>query len=221
MDKNQLVEAFHKFALVIGRITPQGVNMLGSGFLVTSRGLVATTHHVIGNDPSNLVVLMPRQGSANDYQDLSDTRCEMVNAVPSEIDPSRDIALLKTDLQFSGDVSPLGTLDSVKIDDSVNIFGYPHCTHGRRAFTSQVTKIGAKVLMDNQGIKSKHAVINVQARPGQSGSPVVDPSNGTTVGMLIGAWVPSPDGIRLGDINPYELHQTTHCICAGHIKEML
>ncbi len=218
---NGLVQPFFNFALTIGRITPQGVNMLGTGLLLTGQGLIATTHHVIGNDASNLVALLPRTGDANDFQDLSDTQCQMANATVSEIDPVRDIAVIKTDLQYPGDLPQLGSFDSSKIGDSVNIFGYPHCTHGRRAFTLQVTEIGAKVFMDNHGIKSKHAVINVQARPGQSGSPVVDPSSGTVLGMVIGAWVPNQGGIRLGDINPYELHQTTHCISAHHIREML
>lgn len=218
---NGLAQPFYNFALTIGRITPQGVNMLGTGILLTGDGLIATTHHVIGNDASNLVALLPRTGNANDFQDLSDTQCQLVNATVSEIDPVRDIAIIKTTLHYPSTLPKLGSFDASKMGDSVNIFGYPHCTHGRRAFTLQVTEIGAKVLMDSHGIKSKHAVINVQARPGQSGSPVVEPSSGTVLGMVIGAWVPNQNGLRLGDINPYELHQTTHCISAHHIQEML
>lgn len=101
------------------------------------------------------------------------------------------------------------------------MFGYPHCVHGRRAFTFQNAEVGSKVSMNNKGVKSKHAVANIQARLGQSGSPVVDLKNGAVVGMVIGAWVPGPGGILLGDINPYELHQTTHCTGANHILEML
>jgi hypothetical protein len=218
---NLWVQPFSKLALTIGRLTPQGVNMLGTGFLLSVDGVVATTHHVIGNDASNLVVLMPRNGNVDDYQDLSDTQCEMVNAVAAEIDPVRDIAILKTDLRFTGTLPTLGSFDSVRIGDAVNIFGYPHCPNGRRAFTLQTTEIGSKVWMNTHGIKSKHAVINVQARPGQSGSPVIHPSSGTVLGMLIGAWVPGAGGISLGGINPHELHQTTHCISAEHIREML
>jgi S1-C subfamily serine protease len=220
MNKN-LIEPFYHLTLIVGRVTPQGVNMLGTGFLMNAEGLVATTYHAIGNDASNLVILMARKVRANDYQDMSDTQCELVEAKPFEIDPVRDIAILKTTLQWAGELPRLGNLDTCNIADSVSIFGYPHCTQGRRAFTFQATEVGAKVLMDNQGIKSRHAVINTQARPGQSGSPVIDTSNGLILGMLIGAWVPGPAGVILGDINPYELHQTTHCISAHHIKEML
>lgn len=216
-----LIQPFSKLTLVVGRVMPHGVDMLGTGFLLNAQGFVATTHHVIGNDTSNLVVLMPRNGTADDYQDLTDLRCEIVPAQPSEIDPARDIAVLKADLKWSGTLPVIGTFDSARISDQVCIFGYPHCTHGRRAFSLQNTEISAKVLMDTHGIKSKHAVISTQARPGQSGSPVVDPLSGVILGMLVGAWVPGPAGIRLGDINPYELHQTTHCISAHHIQDML
>lgn len=218
---NIVTEIFYSTAMVVGRVTPQGVNMLGTCFLVNAAGDVATTHHVIGNDTSNLVVVLPRKGSANGYQDLSDLQCQMAPAQVSEIDPVRDIAILKAGLKWTGSVPRIGSFDSIGVGGTVSIFGYPHCTYGRRAFTFQVAEVGAKVLMDNQGIKSKHAVINVHARPGQSGSPVVDASSGSILGMLVGAWVPGPTGIRLGDINPHELHQTTHCISACHIKEML
>jgi hypothetical protein len=218
---HDLISAFSKFSLVIGRLTPQGVNMLGTGFLLDNQGSIATTHHVIGSDTTNLVIILPANNDVNDYQDLSITSCELTNAVAVEIDPARDIAILKSGLQWSGNLPSLGSFDSSKIGDTVNIFGYPHCTHSRKAFTFQKAEVGAKVLMDNLGIASKHAVINVQARPGQSGSPVIDPASGTILGMMVGAWVPAGSGLRLGDINPYELHQTTHCISASHIKEML
>lgn len=219
--KYELIASFSKLTITIGRVTPQGVNMLGTGFLINGGGLVATTHHVIGNDPSNLVVLMPRTVGPDEYQDLADLKCELNSAKPIEIDPVRDISILETGLRWSGAIPELSSFDQSRIGDAVQIFGYPHCVHGRRALTLQVTEVGAKVLMDSQGIKSKHAVINTQARPGQSGSPVVHPNSGAILGMVVGAWVPGQAGIRLGDINPYELHQTTHCISANHIKDML
>jgi hypothetical protein len=76
-------------------------------------------------------------------------------------------------------------------------------------------------LIEANGIKSKHAVINIQSRPGQSGSLVFSPKDSTVSGVLIGAWVPGPPGISLGGIDPRELHQTTHCVSAEYIKDML
>lgn len=218
---NGLLMAFSQLTLVVGRLTPNGVQMLGTCFLVNADGMVATTFHSIGPEANNLVVLMPNQANPNEYQDMSDTSCQLLSASVCEIDPVRDVAILRTELKWSAQLPRLTGFDAVTLGSSVNIYGYPHCTHNRRAFTFQATEIGAKTLMDIEGIKSKHAVINTQARPGQSGSPIVDPRTGDIMGMLVGAWVPGPGGIQLGEINPYELHQTTQCISSFHILEMI
>ena len=115
----------------------------------------------------------------------------------------------------------LGSFNDNAVGDPVGIFGFPHCIEGRRALTFQRTEIGAKVILDVEGVKSKHAVINTQARPGQSGSIVFSPNHHSISGMLVGAWIPGPAGISLGGINPRELHQTTHCISAEYIAGMI
>jgi len=90
-----------------------------------------------------------------------------------------------------------------------------HCAFEDKAF------LGAKVLLETNGVKSKHAVINTQARPGQSGSLVFSPKDQSISGVLVGAWVPGPGGISLGGINPRELHQTTQCVSAEYLRDML
>ena len=44
--------------------------------------------------------------------------------------------------------------------------------------------------------------------------------NGRIVGLLIGAYA-TDCGINIAGINPHELNQTSYCISANHIKEML
>nr|WP_277399917.1 serine protease [Pseudoxanthomonas sp. LH2527] len=215
------LDLFTQITYVIGRLMPDGVQMLGTGFLFRADGYIATTQHVVGVDPANLVILMPHIKSMNEYQDLSDTRCTPVNVSVVELDPIRDLAVLKADLGFSGTLPPLTSFDKVDVGAEVGIFGYPHCTEGRRALTFQKAELGAKVKITEKNVTTKHAVINVQARPGQSGSLVFDPASGGVVGVLIGAWAPGRDGISLGGINPRELHQTTHCVPAEYLREML
>jgi hypothetical protein len=154
---------------------------------------------------------------------LANTQCQPVPCFVKEIDPFRDIALLKADLNFSGSLPKLGGFDEANVGSDVALFGFPHCVEGRRTLTYQKAEIGAKVILEVNGIKSKQAVINTQARPGQSGSIVVSPSNGTISGVLVGAWIPviAAGGISLGGINPRELHQTTHCVSAEYISGML
>ncbi len=87
--------------------------------------------------------------------------------------------------------------------EAAGIFGFPHCVEGRRALTYQRAEIGAKVPMESEGVRTKHAVINTQARPGQSGSLVVSAANSAMLGILIGAWAPKLGGkVLVGGINP-------------------
>ena len=88
--------------------------------------------------------------------------------------------------------------------------------------TQQDTSIGAKILIDSNGIKLKNIVLNIQSRPGQSGSPIVIPEKRAIAGILIGSYAPQVNGsISIGGIDPHTLHQTTHAISAEYIKEML
>ena len=214
------MNAFTQLVLIVGRVTPQGVNMLGTGFLVSQDGLIATTSHNIIGDDKNLVVLMPHIKDINEYQDTSDTSCKHAPVKIQEIDPIKDLAIIKAEIKFTGAIPKLGSFDDEIVGNDVGIFGFPHCVEGRRALTFQKAEIGAKILLSAEGIQSKHAVINIQARPGQSGSLIFSARNQCIAGVLIGAYGLN-SGISLGGINPRELHQTTHCISAEYIKEMM
>lgn len=212
---------FTQLVYVVGKLTPDHVEMLGTAFLVSKEGHIATTHHVTGSTDSNFVILAPHINDINAYQDLSDNKCQTIPVQVQEIDPIRDLAILKADINFSNLIPRIGSFDDDNVGEEVGIFGFPHCVEGRRALTYQRAELGAKVLLETNGIKSKHAVINSQARPGQSGSLVFSPKDQSISGVLVGAWVPGPGGIILGGINPKELHQTTQCVSAEYLRDML
>lgn len=212
---------FTQLVYVVGRVTPDHVEMLGSAFLVSQDGHIVTTHHVTGPNDANLVILAPHINNINAYQDLSDNRCNTIPVRIVEIDPIRDLVLLKSEITWPHALPKLGSFDDDNVGDEIGIFGFPHCVEGRRTLTYQRAELGAKVLLEVSGIKSKHAVINIQARPGQSGSLIFSPKDESISGVLVGAWVPGQGGISLGGINPHELHQTTHCVSAEYVREML
>lgn len=214
------MDLFTQLVSLVGRVTPNHIQLLGTAFMVGADGKYATAKHVIGDNHNGLVILAPHIQRINDYQDTTDSRCQPVDAVVLEIDPLKDLAILKADVSFTGPMPTLGTLDLVNVGEKIGIFGFPHCVEGRRALTFQESEVGAKVLLDSSGIKSKYAVINVQSRPGQSGSMVFCPRNSSVVGLLIGTYAPN-FGISLGNINPAELNQTTQVISAEYIREML
>lgn len=214
------MDLFTQFVVTIGRVTPAHIEMLGTAFLISTNGSFVTSRHVIGDNHAGLVVLAPHIQSINDYQDIADKRCQPFDAKVSEIDPIKDLALLKADVSFTGNLPPLGSLDEISVGESVGIFGFPHCTEGRRVLTFQSTVVGAKILLESTGIKNKHAVLNFQSRPGQSGSMVFSSRLGKIIGILIGTYAPQ-SRIMLGTINPAELNQTTHIVSAEYVKDML
>ena len=144
---------------------------------------------------------------------------EVLTSVVS-INPITDLCILKTDLGFNGNLPPLESLDNIPVGEKIGMFGFPHCVMGRRVLTYQETEIGAKMLLETSGIKSKYATINIQTRPGQSGSLVFNIRTGAIIGLLIGTYAPA-SGVIIAGINPHELNQTSYCISANHIKEML
>lgn len=213
---------FSQITLVIGvhDRTEGVIKMLGTGFLISNDGKIVTARHVIGNETKDIVVLMPHVMNIDEYQDTADNSCRTVSAIVEEINPVTDICILKTQLNFSGVLPPLESLDNIKVGERIGMFGFPHCVMGRRVLTYQEAEVGAKMLLESSGIKSKYATINIQTRPGQSGSIVFNTKTGAIIGLLIGAYAPN-SGVIIAGINPHELNQTSYCISANHIKEML
>lgn len=213
---------FSQITLVIGvhDRTEGTIRMLGTGFLISNDGKIVTARHVIGNETNDLVVLMPHIKNIDEYQDTTDNSCKPVSAIIEDINPVTDICILKTPLNFTGALPPLESLDKIKVGERIGMYGFPHCVMGRRVLTYQEAEIGAKLLLESSGIKSKYATINIQTRPGQSGSIVFNMRTGAIIGLLIGAYAPS-SGVIIAGINPHELNQTSYCISANHIKEML
>jgi S1-C subfamily serine protease len=211
------------FLRLIGRVTPQGVDLLGTGFNV-SAAKVVTAAHVVGSDTHGLVVIMPTVKNLNDYQDGGIVAVTHMAATIAEIDPMKDLVILETANKWmvgsSNATVTLGSLDDIDIGGDLDIYGFPHCQDGRAVLTYQGARLGAKVLLSTHGVPAKHGVVNFQARPGLSGSPVLN-AQGNVLAMLVGTYTPRQGGIIFGDINPASLNQTTHIISAEYIKEML
>lgn len=213
---------FTQITLVIGKYNKNthAIDMLGTGFLISNEGKVVTARHVVGNETNDLCVLLPHIPNINVYQDVTDLSCRPATAIIEDINPITDLCILKTDLGFNGNLPPLESLDNIPVGEKIGMFGFPHCVMGRRVLTYQETEIEAKMLLETSGIKSKYATINIQTRPGQSGSLVFNIRTGAIVGLLIGTYAPA-SGVIIAGINPHELNQTSYCISANHIKEML
>lgn len=215
------ITGLDKVIYTVGRITPNGVNLLGTCFLLNKSGLFATASHVTNNDNNNLVIFISGKTDLNSYQDTSNNQGNTVAATIYKVDPVRDICILKV---YNTAISNLkiGGADDIKVTENVGIVGFPHCVDGRNILTFQNTVVGAKVLIESSGIKSKHLILNIQTRPGQSGSPIFRLSDSKLIGMIIGSYVPGGGGgISLGGVDPHTLHQTTHAVSSEYILNMI
>ena len=211
----------HSKIYTVGRITPTGVKLLGSCFLLNKRGLLATASHVTNNDNTNLVIFVSNNTDVTIYQDTSNNNGKTVPATIHKVDPIRDICILKVDFEIFSDII-IGGSDDINVAENVGVIGFPHCVNGRNVLTYQNTVIGAKVLIESSGIKSKHLILNIQTRPGQSGSPIFRLSDSKLIGMIIGSYVPGGNSsILLGGIDPQTLHQTTHAVSSEYIIKMI
>lgn len=207
------------FIVAIGRQTPEGVRLLGTGFGIQANR-IATAAHVVGPSDSALVAILPPIGAPAGYQDTTNTEVRQSPLTIVAFDAVRDIAIVElTGLEISGKLE-LKSTDSVSPGSPVVTHGYPHADTGRLVLTQHAALVGAKILLGNSAIKTKHIVLNIQTRPGQSGSPVF--SEGAVCAMVVGAYRPeAPGGINLGGIDPATLHQTTHAVSAEYIQEMI
>lgn len=206
---------------VLGRVSPGGVRPLGTVFSLPKQGLFGTVAHLSGGDDRDLVITTKNIGSLDDYQDTSDRKCGIVPVKLHAIDPIHDLCVLKAEIKVESTLA-IGSTDEIQVGESVALFGFPHADSGRVVLTQQNTEVGARILIEASGIKTKHIVLNIQSRPGQSGSPVLNLRTGKLVALLVGSYAPGGGGrISLGGIDPHTLHQTTHAVSVEYILPML
>lgn len=216
-----MITDLSQMVVLVARENNGTMQLLGTSFIVGKNGLFATARHVVGDNTNNLYILLPHINNIDDYQDTSNNRCNFVKASVSEINPVTDLCILKTNLNYPQDaILRISGLDEVLVGDEVDIYGFPHCVMGRRVLTYQKAEVGAKMLLECDGVLSKYATLNIQTRPGQSGSLIYNRTKNSIIGLLIGSYAPN-SGVIIAGINPHELNQTSYCISANYINEML
>ena len=196
--------------------------LLGSCFPVTSNYL-ATAFHVVRGSDRNLVASLPAMSDVSEYQDTTVNHFNAHTVKIVAADPMRDLCLLELPKSWTASVPyQIGGTDMLQPGAEVNVYGYPHMEFGRRVITVQRSHVGAKVLLSNQGVKSKHIVVNAHLRPGQSGGPICDAKTGTLCAVSIGSYSPTSSAtVVVGGVDPSTLHQTGHAVSAEYLKGMI
>lgn len=207
-------------AMAVGRNGPGGVQLMGTAFALNKPGYFATASHVAGTDENGLVIAFKPLSGVSDFQDTADNALQLFPVKIFATDPFHDLTILKAEITLTSNIQ-IGGADDAPTGEPISSFGFPHADHGRMVLTQQNSEIGARVLISSGGIKVKHLVLNTQARPGQSGSPVFRRKDGLLVGVLVGSYAPGGGGgISLGGIDPHTLHQTTHAVSSEYLRKM-
>lgn len=207
--------------LAVGRLASGNVSLLGTAFAI-DKNRFATAAHVTGQNDIGLQLILPKIQNLSAYQDTTDSQVRMASVKIAAYDPIRDISILEaSELSCVFQYALAGT-DEVVPGSEITSIGFPHSDHGRLVLTHQRSSVGARVLLGAGQIKTKQIVLNVQTRPGQSGSPVFVDGTSKVCAMILGSYAPAGGGgISLGGVDPSTLHQTTHAISAEYIKAML
>lgn len=210
-----------KVVYLVGRLQGNTIIPLGTCFLTQKPGVFATCAHIVQGSDENLGIVIQNNVSQG-YQDTTHTaNLQFLPVKINTIDPLRDLCTLKGDIPNTSNLR-ISNTDVVIPGEKMIVFGYPHANTGRTVLTQQTTEVGAKIILSSGMVKSKHIVLNIQARPGQSGGPIIRNSDLSLVAIIIGAYVPKSDGgISLGGIDPQTLHQTTHAISAEYLVRLL
>ena len=219
---------FEDYVYSIGREIDGLYNALGTCTLIHTddqRPLLVTAAHVANGNDENLFIKF-NDNFVDGYQDTTADQSTVCGVRIVAIDPLRDVCILTfKDRALSNSNIYLSNCENINLGEKVNVVGFPHSNLGRIVLTQQSCEVGAKILLSSNRIKSKHLVLNIQARPGQSGGPIFHISeNGriNLIAILLGAYAPTiKAGIRLGDIDPQTLHQTTHAVSAEYLERML
>ncbi len=217
-----LLNNISNFIFAVGRNGPNGVTLAGTAFALGKSGFFATASHVAGTEDQGLLLAFKRPSLVAEYQDTTDLSVQTFPVKIMATDPFHDLTILRAGPEVTVK-SPyaIGGADNAAVGDGVVSFGFPHADHGRMVVTLQKAEVGAKILISSGGIKSKHVVLNTQARPGQSGSPIFRNSDGLLIAVLIGSYAPGGGGgISLGGVDPHTLHQTTHAVSAEYLEKM-
>lgn len=167
--------------LLIQVKTPDGVGY-GSGFIASSDGYAFTCNHVIENAESIRVrVRVPgRIGSDDSWHD----------ATVAKTDKRIDIALIKLDGR-NFPTMPIAPLEyNVHPGDDIALLGYPF---GAK-LTDNIDLLNASLFEGRissaqivQGCERLY--VDIQAKRGNSGGPVIDQKSGCVVGVLCGSQI--------------------------------
>lgn len=210
-----------EIAFPLVRMEDGGPIVLGTAFCIGGNRLATAAHVVAGTDANLFFGPLPYR-SINEFQEVPPNKIPLVPVKIERVNTLKDICILTADI-----IAPniqMAPIDGIEVGEEVISLGYPHADDRRIILTQFRNEIGAKIMISEFGLRTRHYIINLFARPGQSGGPVfvVRQNRALLIGMVIGSYTnTSSPGLILHGLNPRSLNQTTHAISATHILEVI
>jgi serine protease Do len=141
---------------------------IGSGFILTSNGYIATNQHVVTNSPISIIVSL---SDGNTYE------AELIWS-----DPDLDMAVIK----IAGNDLPvieLGKSDEVKVGELAVAIGNPLGLNFERTVTAGiVSALNRSIPLDNNGLAEDLIQTDASINEGNSGGPLVN-KQGLVIGI--------------------------------------
>lgn len=140
---------------------------IGSGFIVTSDGYIATNQHVVAGNPGSITV------------SLSDGNSYEATVVWS--DPELDLAILKTEGK-NLPVIELGDSDTIKVGELAVAIGNPLGLDFERSVTAGIVSALNRSIPLENGLAEDLIQTDASINEGNSGGPLVN-KNGQVIGI--------------------------------------
>lgn len=175
--------------ILISIETESGAKGHGSGFLVTSDGYAITCNHVI-RDAAAIEVRLNIPGRIGG--DITKHKAVVVKS-----DPTIDIALIK----IEGANFPCMSMElpdqEIKAGHEIALLGYPFGTR----LSDDIDKLNYSVFKGfiasvQEKNNLQQVFVNMEAKQGNSGGPVIDRESGNVIGVLCGSVTKSGDQIN-------------------------
>jgi S1-C subfamily serine protease len=163
------------------------INITGSGFFITSKGLIATNAHVV-NNAKKIEVKIPTDFGNATY-----------NAKTLLIDNKNDVAIIQIEDESFKETKPLpyGISDKADIGEKSFTIGYP-----LNDIMGENYKVADGIISSKSGIADdiRYYQITIPIQPGNSGGPLFN-SEGNIIGITSAKLNSKAAGVQVENVN--------------------
>jgi|GEM_PF-2693751 len=173
----------------------------GSGFIISPDGYVATCAHVIEDDEELYVKVIGKNKKKKAYK-----------AMVIKANPETDTAIIKIENVLKLPFVELDDREEAELGEDIVIYGYP--LGGKLnddVFNLNISFAKGNVSSNQIKNELKRTMLDISAKHGNSGSPIISCKTGKVIGILRGCVLGQEAGDEVNDMMPVcYLHELLH-----------